>query len=283
VARPLRLCYEDARYHVIARSASDGVVFADDLDRELFVERLERIVERHRWVCHAYCLLTTHYHLVVETPLANLPRGMQQLNGRHASGFNGRHRRSGHVFGSRYRSILIDDGRYLLAACRYVVLNPVRAGICDRPEESPWSSYRATAGLAPTPRLLTVEAVLAELGGVTYPAAQAAYREFVAAGIGDALSERVRGERLGSDGFLRDRFGLEPPLEEIPREQVEPERRPLAEIFEEEPFAIAAAYRSHGYSLREIASYLGCHYSTVSRRLAREEEELRWGSIVTES
>ena len=283
MARPLRLCYENARYHVIARSASDGVVFADDLDRELFLDRLDRIVERHRWICHAYCLMTTHYHLVVETPLANLPFGMQQLNGLHASGFNGRHGRTGHVFGSRYRSILIEDARYLLAACRYIVLDPVRAGICARPEEAPWSSYCATAGLAPTPRLLTVETILAEVGGDNVPAAQGAYREFVAAGTGDALAARVRGERLGGDGFLRDRFRLEPPLDEIPRAQVEPERRPLVEIFLEEPFAVAAAYRLHGYSLREIALHLGCHYSTVSRRLARDEEELRWGSIVTES
>jgi DNA-directed RNA polymerase specialized sigma24 family protein len=105
----------------------------------------------------------------------------------------------------------------------------------------------------------------------------------VAAGIDDALAERIRGERLGSDSFLRERFGLEPPLEEIPRDQVEPERRPLAEVFEQEAFPVAAAYRRHGYSLREIGAYLGCHYSTVSRRLAREEDELRWGSIVTKS
>lgn len=283
MARPLRPCFEDARYHVIARSTSDGVVYADDLDRELFLNALERIVERHRWICHAYCLLTTHYHLVIETPLANLPLGMQQLNGKHASGFNERHNRTGHLFGSRYRSILIEDARYLLAVCRYVVLNPVRAGICRRPEDWPWSSYHATAGLEPTPRFLTTETVLAEAGGETYPSAQAAYREFVAAGIDDGLAERVHGERIGTDGFLRQRFGLEPPVEEIPRVQVEPRRRPLGEIFEQEPFPVAAAYRSHGYSLREIAAHLGCHYSTVSRRLARDEDELRLGSIVGRS
>jgi REP-associated tyrosine transposase len=279
MARPIRLCFEGARYHVIARSTSDGVLFRDDLDRERFLAALDRIVERHRWLCHAYCLMTTHYHLVVQTPLPNLPLGVQQLNGRYASGFNERHGRSGHLFGSRYRSILIEDARYLLAVCRYVVLNPVRAGICDLPEECLWSSYRATVGLDPTPRFLNTETVLTEVGGETYPAAQAACREFVAAGIDDALAQRVRGERLGSDGFLRERFGLEPPLKEIPREQVEPERRPLAEIFEEEAFAVAAAYRRHGYSQRQIGAYLGCHYSTVSRRLAREEQALRSASI----
>jgi putative transposase len=283
MARPLRLCFPGARYHVIARGNSDRAIYADDPDRELFLGDLHRVVERYSWLCHAYCLMTTHYHLVLETPLGNLPVGMQRLNGGHASRFNDRHGRSGHVFGSRYRSILIEDARYLLAVCRYVVLNPLRGGICHRPEDSPWSSYRATAGLEPTPRFLTTETILAELGGDTYPAAQAAYREFVAAGIDEALAERVRGERLGSDGFLRERFGIEPPLPEIPRVHIEPQRRPLVEIFAGEQFPVACAYRSHGYSLAEIAAHLECHYSTVSRRLTREEEELRWGRVVTES
>ena len=283
MARPLRLCFPDARYHVITRGNSDSAIYIDDLDRKLFLGDFERVVERYRWLCHAYCLMTTHYHLVLETPLANLPLGMQRLNSRYASRFNQRRGRTGHVFGSRFRSILIEDARYLLAVCRYVVLNPIRAGMCDRPEDWPWSSYRATAGLAPTPRFLTTETILAEVGGDTYPAAQAAYREFVAAGIDEALADRVRGERLGSDGFLRERFGIDPPLAEIPRVQIEPERRPLAQIFAEERFAVACAYRSHGYSLAEIGAHLGCHYSTVSRRLAREERELGSGAIVTES
>src|SRR5215210_1358634 len=270
MVRPLRLCFEDARYHVIARSTSDGVLFGDDLDRELFLRGLERAVERYDWLCHAYCLLSTHYHLLLETPRANLPVGMQRLNGGHASRFNERHRRTGHLFGSRYRSILVEDSRYLLAVSRYVALNPVQARVCAEPQEWRWSSYAATAGLAPVPRFLTTETVLAESGGDTYPATQAMYREFVAAGIDAAVAERARGERLGSSGFLRDRFGIEPPLPEIPRVQIEPERRPLAEIFAAEPFPVACAYRSHGYSLREIAEHLACHYSTVSRRLARE-------------
>ena len=274
MARPLRLCFAGARYHVIARSTSDGVLFADDLDRENFLAGLDRVVDRHRWICHAYCLMSTHYHLVIETPLANLPVGMQQLNGDHASRFNERHRRNGHLFGSRYRSILVEDGRYLLAVCRYVMLNPVRAGLCDLPEAWPWSSYRATTGLEPTPKLLTTETILAEVGGDTYGAGQEALREFVAAGIDDAVDDRVRGERLGGNRFLRERFGIEPPLAEIPRAHIEPLRRPLAEIFAHEPLPVASAYRSYGYSLREIAVHVGRHYSTVSRQLAREEAVL---------
>jgi putative transposase len=284
VARPLRLCFPGARYHVISRGNAEERIYLDDLDREQFIRELDRVVDRYGWICHAYCLMTTHYHLVVETPRPNLPDGMRQLNGNHASRFNERHNRRGHVFGSRYRAILIGDTRYLLAVCRYVVLNPVRAGLCETPESWPWSSYRATAGLEPAPRFLTAAAILGELGG-SLAGAQKAYREFVAAGIGEALADRVRGERLGSAGFLRERFGLEPPLPEIPRVQVEPTRRPLVEIFAADSLPVALAYRLHGYSLREIAAHLGCHYSTVSRRLRREEARLAatWGAVGAES
>jgi putative transposase len=273
MARPLRLCLPGGIYHVMSRGNAGGRLYRDDHDREQFLADLAHAVDRYGWLCHTYCMMTTHYHLVLETPQPNLPLGMRHVNGHYASRYNQRHGRRGHVFEARYRSILVEDARYLLAVCRYVVLNPVRAGICDRPEDWRWSSYRATAGLERTPRLLTTETLLGELGD-TYPAAQAAYREFTAAGIGEALAERVRGERLGSDGFLRDRFGFEPPLPEIPRAQVEPERRPLPEIFAGEVFPVASAYRSHGYSLREIGLHLGCHYSTVSRRLRREEQRL---------
>jgi putative transposase len=274
MARPLRLCLSGGIYHVIARGNAGGPIFRDDLDRERFLAQLDQAVDRYSWLCHAYCLMSTHYHVVVETPLPNLPLGMRQLNGNHASGFNRRHGRRGHVFEARYRSIIVEGAQYLLEVARYVVLNPVRAGICSGPEEWPWSSYRASAGLEPTPTFLTTATILGELGG-TYVDAQAAYREFVAAGISAALAERVRGERLGSAEFLSKRFGLEPPLPEIPRVQVEPERRSLTEIFAGEAFPVASAYRSHGYSLREIGTHLGCHYSTVSRRLRLEERGLK--------
>jgi putative transposase len=274
MARALRLCLPDAIYHVISRGNAGGAIYEDDLERECFLATLEHVVDRYGWRCHAYCLMTTHYHLVVQTPLPNLPSGMRLLNGSHASRYNRRHNRRGHVFQARYRSIFVEGAQYLLSASRYVVLNPVRAGICDRPEEWPWSSFRATAGLMLVPPFLEIATILGELGDAL-PSSQAAYREFIAAGIDDALAERVRGERLGSEAFLRDRFGIEPPVPEIPRAQIEPERRPLDEILAKEAFPIAVAYRRHAYSLREIGVQLGCHYATVSRRLRQEEAELR--------
>jgi putative transposase len=271
VARPLRILVPGGLYHLIARGNARANVFLDEPDFASFLELAAAAMKRFGWICHAYCLLDNHYHLVDETPRPNLPLGMRQLNGLYAQRFNRRHDRCGHVFQARYRSILVEKEGHLLGVCRYVVLNPVRAGICDWPDDYRWSSYRATAGTAPSAPLLTSEWLLAQFGG-RRTTARARYRTFVAEGLDEALE--VRGERVGGEAFLRDGFGYEPPLAEIPRALIEPLRRPLAELFASTDLPIATAYRQHGYRLREIADYLGCHYSTVSRRLADEEDLL---------
>lgn len=273
MSRPLRICIPGGIYHVFSRGNARGAIVRDDIDRTRFLRTLGHVVDRFGWLCHSYCLLDNHYHLVIETPKPNLPSGMRQLNGLYAQHFNRRHKRCGHLFQARYRSLLIERDSYLLAVCRYVVLNPVRAGICERPEQWPWSSYRATAGLAPAAPFLTTDWLLAQFAP-TRRLAQRRYRAYVAEGIADALEQRVRGERLGENDFLRDTHGFDPPLAEIPREQVEPLPPPLEEIFAARwPAPIARAYRRHGYTLRQIADHLGCSYSTISRRLRREEAD----------
>jgi putative transposase len=272
VARPLRIVFAGASYHLITRGNARQSIYADDLDRGCHLQLLARTVDRYGWRCHAYCLLGNHYHLVVETPRPNLPVAMRQLNGLYARHFNDRYDRCGHVFQSRYRSILIENDEHLLNVCRYVVLNPVRAGISVSPADYRWSSYRATAGLANPPDFLTVDRVLEHFDG-RRPVAQARWRTYVKEGVAEAL--RIRGERLGGRSFLRDTFGYKPPLPEIPCEQVEPLRRELGEIFRTEALPVAAAYRRHGYTLREIGDHLDRHYSTVSRQLQREEQMLQ--------
>lgn len=271
MARPLRVCFPGALYHVIARGNNRTVIFRVDDDRATFKRTLAAVVSRYSWLCHAYCLMDNHYHLAVETPLANLPRGMRQLNGVYAQRFNRRHDRCGHLFEARYRAILVEKESHLFAICRYVVLNPVRAGLCRRPEDWPWSSYRATAGEGPIDAFLCVDELLARFGA-TRPEACAHYRDFVACALDDAKPIAVRGERLGSEAFLRDDLGLDGPLDEVPRDQWLPTRPALGEIFapsNRAPFT--TAYRKYGYRLRDIAAHLGCHYATVSRRLRREE------------
>jgi len=178
MARPLRINIPGGIYHVIARGNDREQIVRDDIDRQRFLQVLARVVDRFSWLCHAYSLLDNHYHLVVETPLPNLPGGMRQLNGRHAQSFNVRHQRTGHLFESRYRSILVEKETYLLELCRYVVLNPVRARLCQAPHEWPWSSYNASAGLETAPPLLAFGELLA-LFGIEPGHAVRSFRDFV--------------------------------------------------------------------------------------------------------
>ncbi len=153
-----------------------------DRDRYDILDLLARVVRDYQLVCHTYCLMTNHYHLVLGTPDARLSAAMKVLNGEYARRFDVRHRRTAHVFRNRFGSELIDNDEYLLSACRYVVLNPVRAGLCGHPAEWPWSSYRALAGLEPAPAFLAEQFVLS-LFDDTSERARAAYRRFIADGL----------------------------------------------------------------------------------------------------
>ena len=140
MARVLRSSLPDGYFHVFARRTADGgPLFRDDEDRLTFLALAGTEGRRHGWECHAYCLMGTHYHLVLEAPREALSRGLQRLNGLYARYFNLRHDRFGHVFAGRFSARVIEDEAYLYDACAYVVLNPVKAGLCDRVEEWPWS------------------------------------------------------------------------------------------------------------------------------------------------
>lgn len=154
MARPLRLEFPGAVYHVTSRGNSKQAIFLEEKDRKLFLEVLSSGVSRFNWLCHAYCLMENHYHLTIETLEGNLSRGMRQLNGVYTQIFNRRCKKVGHLFQGRYKAILVEKETYLLALCRYVVLNPVRAGWVSRPAEWKWSSYRATAGEVKRPHFL---------------------------------------------------------------------------------------------------------------------------------
>ena len=127
MARPLRLEYEGAVYHVTSRGNARQDIYLVDPDRELFLSVLGNTVERFSWLCHAYCQMSNHYHLLIETPEANLSRGMRHLNGVYTQAFNRRHMRSGHILQGRFKAIVVEKESHLLELARYVVLNPVRA------------------------------------------------------------------------------------------------------------------------------------------------------------
>jgi len=162
MARPLRIEFEGAVYHITTRGNARSSIFFTDSDRHAFVEILAEAVDRYNWLCHAYCLMTNHYHLLIETPERSLSRGMRHLNGVYTQCMNRRHKRTGHMFQGRFKSILIQKESHLLEVARYVVLNPVRADMVARPGDWPWSSYAATAGQGPIPHFLTVAWILAQ-------------------------------------------------------------------------------------------------------------------------
>lgn len=152
----MRTEYAGATHHVTSRGHRRKPIFKDDRDRERFLEILEDVARRYKWVITVYVLMTNHFHFVVQTPRPNLGLGMRCLNARYAAWFNKRHGRINSLFGERYTAILVESEVYLQRLARYVVLNPVRANIVTRPEDYTWSSYRATAGLEAEPSWLTL-------------------------------------------------------------------------------------------------------------------------------
>ncbi len=281
MARPLRVEFPGGIYHVTARGNGRQAIFEDDADRARFLAVLASVVERYHVLCHAYCLMGNHYHLLLETPEANLSRAMRQLNSVYSQGFSRRHRRPGHVLEGRFGARVVDGEAYLREVCRYVVLNPVRAGLVAHPGQWPWSSYRATVGEAPVPPYLTVDWVLA-LGETTLRAtAERRYRQFVEAGLAEAADALDRfSSRLvvGGDAFLaqlRARAHGGTTLVEVPRVQRFAMRPTLATLFAgvmskgDRDARCALAVRDHGYTMKEVADVLGLHYSTVSRALSR--------------
>jgi REP element-mobilizing transposase RayT len=290
MSRPLRIEFAGALYHVTARGNRREAIYEDDADRRLFLDVLGDVVERFNWLCHAYCLMTNHYHLMVETPDGNLAKGMRQLNGVYTQKINRRHRRSGHVFQGRYTAVLVDADAHLLELARYVVLNPVRAGMVDAPRAWRWSSYRATAGGAKAPSWLAADALLARFAD-DRAAAVRRYRRFVAEG-GNADSIWTKLNRqvfLGDDGFVARMQALRrhgspdmaiPPDTAIPRAQQRPPAPPLdafASRYPDRDAAIAAAHATGAYSYQQIAEVFGLHFTTVGRivRAARKAGMLR--------
>ncbi|AGA31755.1 putative transposase [Thioalkalivibrio nitratireducens DSM 14787] len=275
MARPLRIEFPGALYHVTSRGDRRENIYEDDADRQRFLEILGEVVTRFRWLCHAYCLMTNHYHILAETPEANLSRGMRHLNGVYTQASNRRHGRAGHVFQGRFKAILVERESYLLELARYVVLNPVRAGLVAQPNEWAWSSYNATIGAAPRPAWLTTDALLSAFGRQR-KRAQAHYQAFVADGIGTNPWDGLRSQiYLGDEAFVESMQGRAEvrgdPLG-IPQQQRRAPAPSLESIAANSPdrdTAIAAAHDTGAYSYRQIGEHFGLHPATVGRIVRR--------------
>ena len=276
MSRPLRIEFPGAVYHITGRGNARQRIYRNDEDREQFLSILSHVIDRYGWLCHAYCLMDNHYHILIETHKPNLSLGMRQLNGLYTQSHNRCHGRVGHLFQGRFKAILVEKESHLLELCRYVVLNPVRAKMVKHPGKWKWSSYRATAGEVTAPGYLTVDWLLGQFGSRLHDA-QKKYRAYVAEGIGTPGPwENLQGQiYLGGKDFIRkhqpDRL-----IREVPRRQTQAHRPKLADLFKsrgDRGRAIFVAYRRYGYRMIEIAEHLGVHYATVSRQLRRIENK----------
>ncbi len=201
MARQLRVDLPGAIQHVTNRGNNREDIFLGNLDKAFFLELFEAEADRCGWLIHDYCLMDNHFHLLIETPEANLSVGMQRLQTKYAQRFNKRHDRTGHLFGGRFGSQVVEGGAYLMEVARYIVLNPVRAGMVERPEDYEWSSYRAKAGIDPAEPWLSMNGLLHF--SRDEDEGRAGYREFIMARVEGAEEPSFLGKLCyGSETFV---------------------------------------------------------------------------------
>lgn len=281
MSRPLRIEYPGAFYHVTSRGNARAAIFLDDDDRTAFLNVLSEVIRHSGWLCHAYCLMDNHYHLLIETPNGNLARGMRQLNGIYTQRFNRRHNRVGHIFQGRYKAIIVERDNYLLELSRYIVLNPFRAGTAKEISSYRWSSYRAMSGLDAAPDWLNIAWILGQFGQDVD--SQQRFAEFVEEGKHRSSPWlELKGQiLLGTDNFvsqLKPRLKMMIPEREIPREQLLPQRPDMELLFSKTVLAdkqsrndsIRHAYLEYGCTMKDIARQTGLHHSTVSKIIKGE-------------
>jgi len=279
MARPLRIEFSGALYHVTARGNARDDIYRDDVDRQQFLTLLLNAVNRNNWYCHAYCLMDNHYHLLIETVEPTLSKGMKYLNGTYTQHFNRRHHRVGHVFQGRFKAILVQKDSYLLELARYIVLNPVRARMVRTAKAWRWSSYRATAGYDKSHACLTTEWILAGFTQ-TKNAAQLCYRDFVQAGKRHPSPwEQLKNQiYLGDEDFVNDmqcKLAPDQSLKDIPKKQKQAPAKPLdyfADHYKTRDESMAQAYWSGHYTLAQVGEYFNVSYATVSRAVKKLEK-----------
>lgn len=299
MARPLRLEYPNALYHITARGNERKKIFRQDQDYKAFIKILAQVTEEKNWLCHSYCLMPNHYHLLLETPEPNLSNGMRQLNGIYSQKFNYTHKRVGHLFQGRFKAIIVEKEVHLLELCRYIALNPVRANIIDLPEEWVFSSYRATIGRIKTPSFLYSDWLLAQFSSHRNKA-RAVYRKFVADGMTEPspLSKVVGQIYLGSEIFraeMEEKLQNRAIASEIPNTQRYPVRPEIEEIIvqvaktfkverlhliitgkatEARALAIYLCRQLGGYDLNVIADHFDIGYTRVSQIVGKVRERI---------
>ena len=294
MARQLRISYPGASYHITSRGNERKDIFKSPKDRQRFLSYLGSASIRYGALIHSYCLMDNHYHLLIETPVGNLSQIMQHINGGYAAYFNVKHHRSGHLFQGRYRAIVVDVDEYAQQLSRYIHLNPVRAGIVDKPERYPWSSYLYFIGNKKAPEWLVMDFILSYFGKKVSEAKKG-YREFVDAMLGQKysspLDDVVNSTILGCVHFvkeIRDKYLKGKKTDRnLPALRALSDR-PAIEKIEEEVERVLGAdkalsrkaklYLCHRYSgriLREIGTHFAIGESGVSQASRRISLQIR--------
>lgn len=298
MARPLRIAYPGAYYHVTSRGNEQKDVFKSRKDREKFLEYLASATQRYGAVIHAYCLMTNHYHLLLETPLGNLSQIMRHINGAYTTSFNVKRKRAGHLFQGRFKAILVEADAYAAELSRYIHLNPVRAGIVKRPEDYPWSSYRGYIGQSQAAEWLKADFILGYFGQRGAEAG-ARYRTFVEELIDKEYESPLRAAIgaavLGTAGFVKmvtaKHVGTRRPERDVPALRHLASRPSQEEILRVVDVAFgsnkkvarqAGMYLCHRYSgeqVREIAKHFAVGPSAITeasrlfpKRIEKDEE-----------
>ena len=294
MARPLRITYPGAFYHVTSRGNERKVIFRSKRDRQKFLDYFESATQRYDAVIHVFCLMDTHYHLLLETPSGNLPQIMQHINGAYTTYFNVKRGRSGHLFQGRYKAILVDIDEYAKELSRYIHLNPVRAKMVKAPEEYEWSSYQFYIGEKKPPEWLYRDFILGYFDKKV-SIAQKKYYRFVSAIVNEKydnpLDEVVSSTLLGSPNFItfvKDKFlSGEKPDKDIPALKELIDKVSLKDIFDEvesvfgKKVALARnikmflCQRYTGEKLKVIGTCFGIGESGVSQACRRVKYKIK--------
>ena len=275
MARALRIEYPGAVYHITSRGNKKDLIFLNSKDRFDFFSTFNSVVNLHNWICHAYCLMDNHYHLLIETPDGNLSDGMRDLNSNYTQAFNKTHSTVGHLLQGRFKSFVIEKEPYLLEVARYIVLNPVRAHMIQHPKDWVWSSYNATAGLIQKEPFLYADGIL-EMFSVNREEAQKQYGQFVEDGVNleSPFKDARHHSILGSPQFVHEMWEQSKDaslIKAIPKEERIIGRLSLEDIFlgddatrDQRDKKIRMARILYGYSVAEIARYLKLSQASVS-------------------
>lgn len=272
-----RLNVPNGIYHVMARGNRKSIIFEDDRDRKRFIDILIDALEYSAVRAFAECRLGNHYHLIVQTPRANLPDFMSYLNGGFARYSNTRHKRIGHLFNERYKPVLVESNFHLRIAAGYVAMNPVNHGFVDAPTDWKWGSYRATVGLERSPKYLCLDWLESAFPASGDTESRSRYAEYLRA---PTLAEAEGWNRkpvFGSPPFeqeLRRHIGANLFMSALPRSYRALNRPPLESLFSwlmtrnERNEQMLRAHVVHAYTMSEIARALNMNSASVSRIVA---------------